>query len=332
MSESSVLLRRLVAPAFLLASLAGVPAIAQENAGGGDNMDPFPARMEPLAAETLINAVTMVGDRLVAVGAWGHVLISEDQGKTWNQMPTPVNVTLTAVRFVDDKLGFASGHDAVILRTEDGGKTWAIVQYDPAGETPLFDIHMNDAQNGFAVGAYALMMTTSDGGKTWVRKPLGDLDLHLNAIATAKDGKIWIAGEAGHVFVTDGGLSQVQDIETPYSGSFWNVLPLSDGSVLAMGLRGNVWRTADQGATWTQATTDTIASVQSGIELKDGRVILVGLEGTVLVSADKGASFKPLKRSERTGVTAALQLADGQVLLFGEAGVDGSLSVETLTN
>ena len=332
MSDSRVLLRRLVAPAFLVASLAGGPAFAQESAAGGDNLAPFPARMEPMAADTLINAVTPVGNKLVAVGAWGHVLVSEDQGKTWVQMQTPVNVTLTAVRFVDDKLGFATGHDAVILRTEDGGKTWAIVQYDPAAETPLFDIHMTDAQNGFAVGAYALMMTTSDGGKTWVRKPLGDLDLHLNAIATAKDGKVWISGEAGHVFVADAGLTQIQDIETPYSGSFWNVLPLSDGSVIAMGLRGNIWRTTDQGATWTQAAVDTIASLQSGIELKDGRVVLVGLEGTVLVSNDKGASFKPLKRSERAGLTAALQLADGRVLLFGEGGVDSSLSLDTLTN
>lgn len=332
MSFRSDFLRRLAAPALLLATVSAGPALAQEQAAGGDNLEPFPAKMEPLAAETLINAVTQVGGKLVAVGAWGHVLISEDQGKTWVQQQTPVNVTLTSIHFVDDKLGFATGHDAVILRTEDGGKTWALVQYDPAAETPLFDLVMTDASNGFAIGAYAMLMVTADGGKSWTQKPLGDLDLHLNALAEAKDGKIWIAGEAGHVFVTEAGLGQVQDIETPYSGSFWNVLVLSDGSVIAMGLRGNIWRTTDQGATWAQAKTDTIASIQSGIELKDGRIVLVGLEGAVLVSSDKGASFKPLKRNERTAVTTALQLDDGKVLLFGEAGVDGALSIDALTN
>ena len=38
----------------------------------------------------------------------------------------PVSSDLTAVFFVDDKQGWAVGHDGVILHTADGGETWAL--------------------------------------------------------------------------------------------------------------------------------------------------------------------------------------------------------------
>ncbi|PWR20526.1 WD40/YVTN/BNR-like repeat-containing protein [Zavarzinia compransoris] len=324
--------RRLSAAALAavgaLALFAAAPAslraeVAQENEA---DLKPIPSMAVPLAADTLINAVAQVGDRLVGAGAWGHVLVSADQGNTWTQVKTPVNVTLTSIRFVDDKTGFITGHDATILKTTDGGSTWKLVQYDPQAETPLFDVFMKDANSGFAVGAYSLVKVTADGGETWTTRTIGDLDMHMNALARAKDGKVWIAGEAGHVFVTDAEMSAVQDIETPYSGSFWNVLALDDGSVLVMGLRGNVWRTADNGATWSQSPTGTTASLQAGRQLRDGSVMLVGLEGAVLVSKDRGVTFTQVKRAERTALATLFERGDGKVLLFGEGGVEGALT------
>ena len=60
----------------------------------------------------------------VAVGERGLVLRSDDNGKTWQQSPAPVSVTLTAVRFADARHGIAVGHGGTVLVTEDGGQTW----------------------------------------------------------------------------------------------------------------------------------------------------------------------------------------------------------------
>lgn len=331
MSVATKLLRLTSACALVAAGVLALGAASgpvRAEVAGVDDPDskPIPAEIMPLASDVLINAVTPVGDRLMGVGSWGHILVSADQGTSWKQVASPVNVTLTSIRFVDDKIGFITGHDAVILKTTDGGATWKLVQYDPAAESPLFDIFMKDANSGFAVGAYSLVKVTADGGETWTTKTIGDLDMHMNGIARAKDGKVWIAGEAGHVFVTDADLSAVQDIETPYTGSFWNVLALDDGSVLVMGLRGNVWRTTDNGATWAQSQTGTTASIQSGKQLRDGSVMVVGLEGAVLVSKDHGATFTQVKRSERTALSTLFERTDGKVLLFGEAGAEGGLT------
>ena len=77
-----------------------------------------------LLAATL--AVTRAGRRLVAVGERGTVLWSDNAGQSWQQAQVPVQVTLTAVRFVNERTGWAVGHLGVILKTEDAGQTWAL--------------------------------------------------------------------------------------------------------------------------------------------------------------------------------------------------------------
>ena len=47
--------------------------------------------------------VTAVGDRLVAVGTRGHVLLSDD-GESWRQVDTPVRAALTAVTSHGDEV------------------------------------------------------------------------------------------------------------------------------------------------------------------------------------------------------------------------------------
>src|SRR5690606_23612359 len=69
----------------------------------------------PLAVTSLLLDVTHAGKRLVAVGDRGHILFSEDAGRNWVQARVPSRQLLTAVYFVDDKHGWAVGHDAQIL-------------------------------------------------------------------------------------------------------------------------------------------------------------------------------------------------------------------------
>ena len=45
----------------------------------------------PLAAKSVILDVALAGDRLVAVGERGHIVLSDDYGMTWRQVPCPTN-------------------------------------------------------------------------------------------------------------------------------------------------------------------------------------------------------------------------------------------------
>ena len=74
-----------------------------------------------IKSEVLIE-VTTVGARLVAVGAHGSIIWKESDN--WEQAKVDTSVLLTSVAFADEENGWATGHHGVIIKTEDGGKTW----------------------------------------------------------------------------------------------------------------------------------------------------------------------------------------------------------------
>jgi len=88
-----------------------------------------PAMKTLKAPSSLLLDVISAGDRLVAVGERGHIILSDDDGYSWSQANVPVITTLTGIYFVNPTTGWAVGHDAVVLKTEDAGKTW-VKQFD----------------------------------------------------------------------------------------------------------------------------------------------------------------------------------------------------------
>ena len=278
-------------------------------------------------------AVARSGRRLVSAGERGIVLLSDNGGASWQQASVPVQASLAAVRFVDERTGWAAGHLGVILKTEDGGANWAL-QFDgvraarlqaeslSAGgderakraakqllaegpDKPFFDLDFIDKQRGFAVGAYGMAFTTDDGGKTWtpmsarLPNPKG---LHLYAVRV-RGNSVFIAGEQGLMLQsTDGGIN-FHALSSPYNGSLFGLLLSRSGTLLAYGLRGNLYRSTDQGAHWTKVDTGVPASIGAGIELDDGRLVLLSQTGDTLVSSDDGASFK--KRAAAVAIPAA---------------------------
>ena len=85
-----------------------------------------PAVKSPLASRGLLNGLASAGKRIVAVGQRGHILYSDDAGKSWRQAEVPVSSDLVAVSFPNATNGWAVGHDGVVLRTTDAGVTWTV--------------------------------------------------------------------------------------------------------------------------------------------------------------------------------------------------------------
>jgi photosystem II stability/assembly factor-like uncharacterized protein len=275
----------------------------------------------PLAPKSLLLDVARAGNALVAVGERGHILTSTDGGASWKQSDVPTRSMLTAVHFHDSNLGWAVGHDAVILRTGNGGTTWERLHWAPEEETPFLDVLFLDARRGFAIGAYGLIYETEDGGTTWNEHRVSDEDFHLNQIATGPEGRLYIAAESGHVFRSDDEGQTWTALDTGYEGSFFGVLPLEGDSVLLFGLRGHLFRSDDAGSSWTQVETGTPSMLTSGTRLADGTIVIVGLGGTVLVSRDGGRSFELRQQSTRHGIQAVADAGNGRLVVSGENGV-----------
>lgn len=299
-----------------------------------------PAVKSPLATKVLLtDSVKLSSGRYVAVGLYGIIIYSDDQGETWQQAKSPTQVLLTNVFFLNDKLGWVGAHDTVILHTKDGGETWEIQHEDPipGGDIPkpVLDIHFTSASNGFAIGAYGLMLKTTDGGANWESVDTLALYDRLEALEMEPEpnfnymipfgDSILIAGELGTILVFDPDAvdeeQRWQIIESPYEGTFFGVTQLGSGDIYLYGLRGNIYRSRDQGRNWEKIETDVIANIYGCTQLANGKIVFLGSSGTILtMEANDSQTKKHPYPGFDTKITA--ELVDGSdVLMFGSNGV-----------
>jgi photosystem II stability/assembly factor-like uncharacterized protein len=247
-------------------------------------------------------------------------------------VPVPVRAAFTAVTFADASHGWAVGHDAAIVATTDGGKTWKLQNFKPELEKPLLDVVFIDASHGFAVGAYGLFLKTEDGGTTWtdVDAPVVRTDeVHLNSITKLGDGSLFIAGESGMLAVSADQGKTWTKVTSPYQSSLFGALPLGDKGALIYGLRGNVYTTQDVHAktvSWTKVETHSVASMFGGTVLPNGELAMVGLNGVVLMVNTAGA-VRSVQTPTGTPLSSAIPM-DGGLLAVGESGVQSLSSLQ----
>lgn len=286
-----------------------------------------PATQSSLASKSLLLDISLIGEeKVVVVGQHGHILTSSD-GEQWQQANVPVQATLTSVYFLNDKLGWAVGHDATILHTQDGGENWIIQQYLPELEKPLFDIFFKDAQQGIAVGAYGQVFRSLDGGNTWKSEfhqefLLADDIEYLQEIRTedeeayldeisfilphfnglVQEGRtLFLLGETGLLAKSNDFGKTWQPFENFYQGSFFSLGRTQKGSLLVSGLRGHVFRSTKNGASWNEIDTATTALLNDIVFASNDRIFILGNNGMLLMSTDDGASFS--QRVQKDGKT-----------------------------
>lgn len=300
------------------------------------------SQVMPMTESSLLLDGQVIGERIIVVGERGHILTSEDYGNSWQQQEVPTRANLTSVFFIDSANGWAAGHDSIILKSRDGGRHWQEIYADPEDERPILDLWFRDMNHGYAVGAYGLFLATEDGGKSWQSLDFepatliengdgaGDdgleaeswgIDFHLNQISATSQGRILITAEAGNIYRSDDAGRSWLSLPSPYEGSFYGSLPLTNTSVLAFGLRGHLFRSEDTGNSWLPVVSGTQATLNDGLRLHDGRIALVGLAGTLLLSSDNGNTFKLHAQTDRAGIAKVLQADDKSLILIGEHGV-----------
>jgi len=276
-----------------------------------------------MAASSLLLAGARAGKRLVVVGEYGHVLLSDDEGANWRQpKAVPTRTTLTAITFIDDRVGWAVGHGGIVVRTRDGGENWQLLSGRIDGKDALFSVSFRDEKNGFVVGSFGYAARSSDGGATWIPFEVAPGELgerHLNQIVTR--GKLMlIAAESGVAFRSENSGASFDAVTLPYKGSIWGGTALADGSMMLWGMRGTVMRSVDEGRTWTIVATGTDQSLAGGAQLADGTIVIAGLNGVTLVSRNGGASFQVSVRPDR-GNSAAVLATQRGYLLLGPTGI-----------
>ncbi|WP_420231725.1 WD40/YVTN/BNR-like repeat-containing protein [Pseudomonas sp. ABY48] len=328
-----------------------------ESATVGDALS-SPATLVGRAQQAVFIDMTQAGDRLVAVGERGLVLLSDDQGQSWRQANVPVSVSLTSVRFVDASHGWAVGHAGVILATSDGGESWSLLldgvraarleveaarlalphaadaetaearlqtaerMLAEGADKPFLSLAFSDVRHGVVVGAYGMALRTDDGGQTW-HSIVGQIDnpigLHLYAIT--RSGQDWfLAGEQGYLARSVDGGDSFSRLESPYEGSFFTLIGGGDGALFAAGLKGHAFVSHDRGEHFEALPIPVPLSLIAATAMNDGGVLLAN-QGGMLFRSVSGTALDPFGEPLNMPVSSVVQTADGSLVVAGFAGL-----------
>jgi photosystem II stability/assembly factor-like uncharacterized protein len=306
---------------FLLAALAAGAALPSHAAGVLPALE-RPALAVARPAQCLILAVVRAGNRLVAAGERGLIMLSDDSGQTWKQARVPVSVTLNALRFRNEREGWAVGNLGVVLHTLDGGATWervldgraaaALALQSAQAARDAAKPDPNDLEHPLNLALENARRLVDEGAD----KPLLDL-------ALASDGGLYAVGAYGLAFAsTDGGRhwqARMEGLPNP-EGFTLNGLVERQQEQFLFGEQGLLLHAAGPGQPFKAETLPSATSLFGAVQLREGPLLLLGLRGKVFRSAAPGAAWVEIQTPVDASLFTGLQLADGTVLLVGAAG------------
>lgn len=293
-----------------------------------------PARPSDLAPESLLNDVASSGDRIVAAGERGHIIYSDDQGRTWNQAKVPVSVTLTGVDFGTKTDLWAVGHSGAVLHSGDSGATWEL-QLDGIRAAKLAIASQEDE----IAQMEQRIEEAPEADKADLEWALDDLNFRLENMQSDLDIgpvnpflDVWfenanhgfVVGAYGMIYRTvDGGRSW-QDwapkLENPQGYHLNAISSVAGGALVIVGEAGQIFVSVDNGESWEKRESPYPGSL-FGV-MGTGRVneiLAFGLRGTLMFSSDLGKSWSIVN----TGSSATLNdgAADGdRIVLVGNEG------------
>ena len=307
---------------------------------------------------TVLLDVTTAGNRVVAVGERGVVVISDDAGLTWRQAKVPTSVSLTAVTFPTPKMGWAVGHSGVVLHTKDGGEIWKRQLDGVAAARLTFEAAKNyaarvgadDATANQQIARSFLSMTVRINrfshfiSKTRKRGlSSAPMALHTTRWTVERRGPPglpgptirvrfifmryrWLAirstwrGEQGLFCRSTDGGKHFQRIETPYRGSYFTSAVTATGELVIAGLRGNAYWTSDQGQSFQPINVPVPVSFSASHTGVDGTVIFANQAGHLLIKRGTEKELVALGVPRMPPVTSLTQLSDGTIVVVGGAG------------
>ncbi len=294
----------------------------------------IPAVESDKAASSLLLDIARAGKRLVAVGERGHIIYSDDKGKSWAQADVPVMVTLTAIDFPTPEKGWAVGHDGVVLHSEDGGETW-VKQFD-AFEGNRMSL---EYARELVAAKKAELDEAGEEEKAALSKELDDLKYELEYWESAEERccvpllDVWfknskegfVIGAYGRFYKTgDGGRTWSpwwDKIDNPWKLHL-NAFADADGSLFIARESGVIYRSTDGGESW-----ETLETPHDGSYLgilaspKEDLLIAYGIGAKLAYSKDGGKTWKLLQTRAGAALSGGAVRSDGSVLIVSYSGV-----------
>ncbi|HKW96473.1 MAG TPA: YCF48-related protein [Bryobacteraceae bacterium] len=230
----------------------------------------------------------------------------------WDNQASGVEDDLLSVSFVNQQVGYAAGKANTILKTTDGGKTWARLLESRDG-VDFHSIVFTSPTDGWATGRS--LLHTSDGGESWQPAvPLpGPEGFGGGSMLGSARMQLHVPTMGAGVFRSDDGGRTWKSMGDVLRNDWETVFFVDDQHGWVAGNYGRLGATVDGGATWKELppplkghfTKIQFISPQVGWLLPQG-----GSQGGPLATTDGGATWN----TQYAGVDTGRPLMDMQFL------------------
>jgi photosystem II stability/assembly factor-like uncharacterized protein len=206
---------------------------------------------------------------------------------SWTMQTSGVSVRLRGVSAVSERVAWASGAGATVLRTADGGATWQKLSVTDEA-LDFRDIDAIDPQTAYVLsignGPASRIYKTTDAGKTWsMQFKAGEQKVFLDAMSfwDARNGIVFGDSVDGrhYILTTDNGgqtwtrvptnnLPPALENEGAFAASGTNIAVFGKTHAwigTGAAAKARVLRTSDRGKTWQVSDTPLAAGPSAGI-------------------------------------------------------------------
>lgn len=319
---------------LMLASVLSMNAIAQdgsEQAATDYEVIEAPALTSNKIKDSVLIEVASTGQHLVAVGAHGNIIYQQDN--TWQQAAVPTSVLLTSVTFANNTVGYATGHHGVVIKTEDGGKSWQrvmdgfqLLELESAFfQQKVTDLEEELANNDDPNGDIAWDLDTAKFQLETVKQAQqesGPTKPFVDIAALDENKAIAVGAYNTIIMTTDGGASWQllnDHLDNP-DGFHLNSIARHDNQLFIAGEAGTAYRSLDGGDNWEAVPPPYPGSFFGAHFGSNGRLWLYGLRGNVFYSDDFGDSYVKVDANVDVNLSAGYEDDNGHQWLVGNSG------------
>lgn len=184
----------------------------------------------------LLDLLVIDARRLLAVGAYGIALGSEDGGRTWSswmaRLPNPKGLHIYTARLRDKTLLLA-GEQGLVMQSRDGGLSFRRIDTPYKGS--FFTAELPGDQTILLAGLRGTVLRSVDAGGNWSALP-SPMPVSITGSMLTTDGRLLAVNQAGFVMALQG--EQFAPIHAAPLPPLNGLLAHTKGAVLALTVQG----------------------------------------------------------------------------------------------
>jgi photosystem II stability/assembly factor-like uncharacterized protein len=236
-----------------------------------------------------LRAIQMNGSLGWAVGAFGTVMKTTNEGYNWEIIDVGTKEVLNSITFSIYNDVWIVGDNGLIKYSSDDGTTW--IDHSGVTSKNLNSVSFVYGACAWICGDEGIILKTTDEGENWdVLQTIYTLD--LNAIDSYDCGDAWAVGTDGLIISTSDGGSTWVSHPSSTSYNLYSIDLVEFGYYRACGQGGTIVHSTDQGATW-QLENSSLSYNLFSVDTKgiESYAYAVGSDGVILETTNNGVSW-----------------------------------------